>query len=83
MAARSDNAGVWFPPPLAYALVVVIGILLDRRWSWPVVAGPMSRICGVLCVVGGMALALASVGRFRRSNTSIVPIRPAGRPPRK
>lgn len=77
MAARSDNAGVWFPPPLAYALVVAIGISLDRRWPWPVTAGLLSRIGGVSCVVGGLALAFASVGLFRRSNTSIVPIRPA------
>ena len=77
MAARSDNAGVWFPPPLAYALVVLIGISLDRRWPWPVAAGPLRWIGGVSCVVGGMALAFASVGRFRRLKTSIVPIRPA------
>jgi len=77
MAARSDNPGVWFPPPLLYALVVFSGILLDRRWPWPVAAGPLNRIGGVLCLVGGMVLAFASVGRFRRSNTSLVPIRPA------
>ena len=73
----SDNPGVWFPPPLWYALAVLIGLLLDRRWPLPVAAGSLSRTGGVLCVVGWMALAFASIGRFRRSKTSLVPIRPA------
>ena len=77
MAAQSDNPGVWFPPPLAYALVVCIGILLDRRWPWPIAASPLSTLGGVLCLFGGMALAFASIRRFRLSNTSIVPILPA------
>jgi protein-S-isoprenylcysteine O-methyltransferase Ste14 len=77
MAAQSDNPGVWFPPPLWYGLVVFMGILLDRRWPWPVAAGPLSRVVGVLCLAGWMALAFVSIGRFRRSNTSIVPIRAA------
>src|ERR1700733_14274922 len=28
MPARPDNPGVWFPPPLWYALAVLIGVLL-------------------------------------------------------
>jgi protein-S-isoprenylcysteine O-methyltransferase Ste14 len=77
MAARSDHPGVWFPPPLWYALAGLIGVVLDRRWPLPVAAGPVSKIGGVLCLVGWMALTFASIGRFRRSKTSIVPIRPA------
>jgi protein-S-isoprenylcysteine O-methyltransferase Ste14 len=77
MASRSDNPGVWFPPPLWYALAVLVGVLLDRRWPLPIAARLLSTITGVLCLGGWMALALASLGRFRRSKTSIVPIRPA------
>lgn len=77
MPSRSDNPGVWFPPPLWYALAILIGVLLNRRWPLPVAASALNRIGGVLCLVGWMALAFASIGRFRRSNTSIVPIRPA------
>jgi protein-S-isoprenylcysteine O-methyltransferase Ste14 len=77
MATRSDSPGVWFPPPLLYALVVFVGVLLDRRWPWPIAAGPLNRIGGIVCIVAGLALAVASVGRFRRSHTSLVPIRPA------
>ncbi len=77
MTERSDNPGVWFPPPLWYALAVLIGVLLDRRWPWPIAAGPLAPIAGVFFVVGWMALSFPSIDRFRRSNTSIVPIRAA------
>ena len=78
MATRADNAGVWFPPPLLYALAVVAGVVLNRRWPLPIPAGALATSAGALLVVAGIALAIVSVGRFRRSATSIVPIRPAG-----
>jgi protein-S-isoprenylcysteine O-methyltransferase Ste14 len=74
---RSDSPGVWFPPPLWYALAVLIGALLERRWPLPIAAGPLITTAGVF-VIGSIALAFVSMYRFRRSNTSIVPIRPAG-----
>jgi protein-S-isoprenylcysteine O-methyltransferase Ste14 len=77
MAARSDNPGVWFPPPLWYVLAVLIGVLLDRRWPFPIPAGPLTTITGVVFVVGWMALFFLSIGRFLRSKTSVIPIRPA------
>ena len=77
MAVRSDSPGVWFPPPLWYALAVLIGVLLDRRWPLPIATGPVTTIAGALFLVGWMAIAFPSIGRFRRSKTSIVPIRPA------
>jgi len=77
MTARPDNPGVWFPPPLCYALAVLIGVLLNRRWPVPIAAGSLTTIAGVVFVLGWMALAFASIGQFRRSKTSIVPIRPA------
>jgi protein-S-isoprenylcysteine O-methyltransferase Ste14 len=80
MTSRSDSPGVWFPPPLLYALAVLIGVLLDRRWPLPIAAGPLTPliiVAGVVFVAGWMALSFASIGRFRRSRTSILPIRPA------
>jgi len=73
---RPDNPGVWFPPPLWYALAILAGALLDRRWPLPIVAGPLTTMAGVVVVVAG-ALAFVSIGRFRRADTSIVPISPA------
>jgi protein-S-isoprenylcysteine O-methyltransferase Ste14 len=76
MTARPDNPGVRFPPPVCYALAVLIGYFLDRRWPLPIAAGPWTTIAAFL-VIAGTAIAFLSVGRFRRSKTSIVPIRPA------
>ena len=78
MAAQSDNPGVWFLPPLWYGLAVLMGVLLDRRWPLPITSRPLTTIAGVFFLLGWMALAFLSIGRFRRSQTSIVPIRPAG-----
>jgi len=44
----------------------------------PIASGPLTTIAGVFLLLGWMALAFLSIGRFRRSQTSIVPIRPAG-----
>ena len=77
MTAQSDHAGVWFPPPFWYAFAVLGGVLLDRRWPLPIVGGRLTTVAGAVCVLGWMALAFDSIGRFRRSKTSIVPIRPA------
>jgi protein-S-isoprenylcysteine O-methyltransferase Ste14 len=77
MTARLDSPGVCFPPPLWDALAVLTGILLNRLWPWPIGTGPLAPIAGAFFVVGWMALSFSSIGRFRRSNTSIVPIRAA------
>jgi protein-S-isoprenylcysteine O-methyltransferase Ste14 len=77
MTARSDSPGVWFPPPLWYALAVLIGVLLDRRWPLPIGGGSLITIAGAFFVGAWLAIAFPSIRRFRRSNTSIVPIRPA------
>src|SRR6266699_2226592 len=77
MTTRSDSPGVWFPPPLWYVLAVLIGVLLDRLLPLPIAAGSMTTVAGAIFVVGGITLAFVSVGRFRRSKTSLVPIRSA------
>src|ERR1700730_12070644 len=77
MAPRPDNPGVWFPPPLWYLLAIFIGVLLNRRWPLPVAEGPLTIVAGICLVAGWMALASASFGRFRKSKTTIIPIRPA------
>ena len=77
MTARSDSPGVWIPPPLWYALTILISVLLDRRWPLTIAAGALTTAAGIMSLVGGLALAFLSMGRFRRAKTSPVPIRPA------
>jgi protein-S-isoprenylcysteine O-methyltransferase Ste14 len=77
MITRSNSPGVWVPPPLCYALAILIGVLLDRRWPLTIVAGALTAAAGVTILVGGLALAFLSMGRFRQAKTSPFPMRPA------
>jgi protein-S-isoprenylcysteine O-methyltransferase Ste14 len=43
----------------------------------PIAGGRLITVIGAVCVLGWVALAFDSIERFRRSKTTIVPIRPA------
>ena len=77
MTARLDSPGVRVPPPALYALAVLVGYLLNPRWPLP--AGDSGVVRGLAWVLtlACIALSVTSIGRFWRSRTSIVPIRPA------
>jgi protein-S-isoprenylcysteine O-methyltransferase Ste14 len=77
MADSADNAGVRFPPPVLYALAVLGGYFLNRRWPLPVGENWLISGLGWGLTAGFAALAFTSFANFRRSRTSIVPIRPA------
>ena len=77
MADRPDNPGVRVPPPALYALAVLIGYLLNRRWPLPIGGGVSVQALAWLLVGVWLVMSVSSIGTFRRSRTSIVPIRPA------
>jgi protein-S-isoprenylcysteine O-methyltransferase Ste14 len=77
MVERGDNPGVRVPPPALYALAVLAGYLLNRRWPLPLANGLVVLAIATILTVASLALMVSSVGNFRRSRTSIVPIRPA------
>jgi protein-S-isoprenylcysteine O-methyltransferase Ste14 len=77
MTESRDNAGVRFPPPLLYLLAVVAGYFLNRRWPLRVGEGPLITVLAWTLTLAWIALTVSSIGNFRRSRTSIVPIRPA------
>ena len=77
MGDSPDNPGVRFPPPLLYALAVIGGYLLNRRWPLPVGGGVFIKVLAWALTLASLALAASSIGNFRRSRTSIVPVRPA------
>jgi protein-S-isoprenylcysteine O-methyltransferase Ste14 len=77
MADSTDNAGVRFPPPVVYALAAVGGYFLNRRWPLPVGENGLISALAWGLTAGFAALAVSSFENFRRSRTSIVPIRPA------
>ena len=77
MSERTDSAGVRVPPPAFYALAALIGYFLNRRWPLPIGSGAFIQGLAWLLVGVWLALTVSSIGIFRRSRTSIVPIRPA------
>ena len=77
MATQPDNPGVRVPPPLLYALAVLLGFLLDRQWPLPIGANQVRTIAAWMFVIGWAALALPAIGWFRRQKTSMIPVRPA------
>jgi protein-S-isoprenylcysteine O-methyltransferase Ste14 len=77
MSDRPDNPGVRVPPPALYALAVLVGYLLNHRWPLPISGGASVQALAWLLVGAWLALTVSSIGNFRRSRTSMVPIRPA------
>jgi protein-S-isoprenylcysteine O-methyltransferase Ste14 len=77
MSDRADNPGVRVPPPVLYALAVLVGYLLNQRWPLRISGGASVQALAWLLAGVWLALTVSSIGNFRRSRTSIVPIRPA------
>jgi protein-S-isoprenylcysteine O-methyltransferase Ste14 len=77
MSDRPDNPGVRVPPPALYALAVFVGYLLNQRWPLPIGGGASVQALACLLFGAWLVLTVSSIGNFRRSRTSIVPIRPA------
>jgi len=77
MASISDSPGVRVPPPLLYAFAVGGGYVLNRRYPLPVGQGLLLSGLAWLLVLTAVALTVTGIGTFRRSGTSIVPVRSA------
>ena len=72
------SAGVWFPPPFVYAIGILAGWLIDRRWPWPITAHTATWrpvVAGAL-ILAWLVLFLSAITRFRRAGTSIIPNKP-------
>ena len=77
MSESPDHAGVRIPPPLFYAAVVVLGLLLDGMHSLPIGAGSVRNIVAWLLIAGWLYLMISSFQLFWRRHTSILPVRPS------
>lgn len=75
--ASADSPGVRVPPPLLYASAVAAGWLLNGLWPLPIGGGAARTTPGWGLVAAWAVLAGASIGLFRRRQTSMMPFRPA------
>lgn len=72
-----EHAGVNFPPPLIYLIGFVAGVLLEQIIPFSDPPRAAASVAGFVVVVMGIALSSASVGRFRKASTSVIPNQPA------
>jgi protein-S-isoprenylcysteine O-methyltransferase Ste14 len=76
-APQPDHSGVRIPPPLIYAAVFVLGLLLERRWPLP---PPSPRaVAWVLAGIGlwlWCAISVWALLHFFRRKTSAIPDKP-------
>ena len=70
--APTRTAGVVAPPPLLYAVPLVVGLLLQHWHAWPIVASGGTTFLGVVLVLSGLVGAPA-ITAFRRASTSPKP----------
>ena len=74
---RADNAGVRTPPPLIYAVLFGLGLLLHQIVPITFPPNMPARVAALICLGCGVLLAIWSNVLFRRAHTSLVPIKPS------
>lgn len=70
-----DNAGVIAPPPLLYAVALVVSLLLHRKVPLPFSRRRMPML-GTLLVGAGLTTGFLAVSTMRRAQTSLNPSEP-------
>ena len=74
---RKETAGVIAPPPLIYAVGLVVGWLLERRWPVPYgLKQPAAHLIGWSLVAIGLALFAWALLVLHRMRTSVNPYAP-------
>ena len=71
-----DNAGVVAPPPLIYLGPLVLGLLLNRKLSVPLLPRGVARALGWPLLAGGVSLMGWFAFTLRRADTPIDPREP-------
>jgi len=72
----SNHAGVWIPPPLLYILPLLLARFLQTVIPLPFLPASIVSVAAVLFLIVGSILCVWSIGLFRRSKTSLVPVKP-------
>src|SRR5215212_3819237 len=68
---RAGQSGGRVPPPLAYLLTLLLGLVLDRRFHVPFLPHGVARVLGWPLVGGAMALCTWFVRTMRGADTTL------------
>ena len=74
-----DHSGVWIPPPVFYAVLFLLAMLLDGLVPLslvPLFPEDLAGITGSGLIAGGTVLSFWSAGALQRRGTSVIPVRP-------
>lgn len=71
--SQEHGAAVRLPPPLLYAVPLVLLWLADRAWPLTIPGGTTLRVVGWLLVVAGVGIASWGAATFRRHHTTVIP----------
>jgi protein-S-isoprenylcysteine O-methyltransferase Ste14 len=74
-----DNAGVIAPPPLIYVGPLILGLMLNRRFSIPFLPRRIRRVLGWPLLGGGVLLMGWFLRTMRRADTPIDPREPVSK----
>jgi protein-S-isoprenylcysteine O-methyltransferase Ste14 len=79
MQARKDSPGVYVPPPLIYAAIFLLSLLLQR---WLAVNPSFfktgaSVIAGIVFIAIGLFFNIPAISKFIKTKNSLVTIKPA------
>jgi len=75
VSPRSNHARVFVPPPLLFVAPLLVGLWLNARSHWPIVAvrSPVLIALGVITIVAGLAIDVAAIRTFGKRGTTVLP----------
>ncbi len=71
-----SHANVRLPPPLVYILPFLLAWLLQAFIPLPALPIGIARVLAIALGIAGGAFCIWSIGLFRRSKTSLIPVKP-------
>jgi protein-S-isoprenylcysteine O-methyltransferase Ste14 len=70
--AVQSNAGVIAPPPLIYAVPLIVGLLVNWWHPLPILRSTPARLAGIVCMLLGL-IGFPALISFLRAGTSVKP----------
>jgi protein-S-isoprenylcysteine O-methyltransferase Ste14 len=79
MPVSEDSPGIYIPPPLVYAAIFFLSILVQHTWplSTAFFHTQTATITGIIFVIATVLVNLTAIRQFVRSKNTIVTIKPA------